>query len=201
MVFQVQPSSKRKATIGYRKKKGVSYQNHQEAMANIEVVVAPEADAPGPDPADDPAAEAACPPPKKRKDANWRVNRAVLSANKATAKAVAQRDAVMEENDINRGKIVEANARLKVVEHERYQERKANQAIAMKLEEEHKYALSKVVEKFYEDIQEAYNMADVETSKRLAKEERCIHLRMRMLESCRRRGTSIVASFTTRLKS
>ena len=52
----------------------------------------------------------------------------------------------MEENATKWGKVLEANARLKAVEHKQFQEQKANHANAIKMEEEHKYALSKLVE-------------------------------------------------------
>ena len=60
MMFQVQTSRKRKASIGRKKKQDNSYKNYEEVMANIEVLVVPEEETD-----DEATADTACQPPKK----------------------------------------------------------------------------------------------------------------------------------------
>ena len=71
----------------------------QRSRSQHEVVVTPEEEATSLDPDDEPVTNPACPPPKKQKDENCQTSRAIQSAKKASAKAIAQRDAVMEGNN------------------------------------------------------------------------------------------------------
>jgi len=110
MVFKVQPSNKgRKKSIGRRMKQGSSFAAHQEALATIQLDtrVTPL-----------PTAASSTSASKNRKDANWRSNRADKSAKRATAKAIAERDAGREDNILTKGKLNTAISRVKQVEHE-----------------------------------------------------------------------------------
>ena len=64
MVFQVQPSGKKKKIIGRRQRRA-SYQNYQQAFANTD-----ETPGTAPNQAEEPAADPTPPLPKKRKDDN-----------------------------------------------------------------------------------------------------------------------------------
>ena len=117
MVFPVQPSKKKKTTIGRRQKQGNSRAAHQNALdaAVADGVTENELDSrvtPLPTAASSTSAS------KNRKDANWRSNRAVKSAKRATAKAIAERDAGREDNILTKGKLNTAISRVKQVEHE-----------------------------------------------------------------------------------
>ena len=96
------------------------------------------------------------------------------SAKKSQQKAVAQRDFVMETNTIIQGKLDEAAGKVKALERERFFERKASRAVAIKTAEEHKFAISELSGGFDEDIQAAYAFADAESSRCLEEEERRI---------------------------
>ena len=106
----------------------------------------------------------------KRADGNWRSNRALKSAKRAAAKAIAERNAVRVDIATSKSKLKEENVRVKQVEHEQYLDKKANRVHALKTEEEHKLDLDQVSDKFYEELEAAKEAAGVETHKRLAKE-------------------------------
>ena len=175
MVFHGgQPSGKKKAIIGRRQKQGNTFRVYQQAILNAEAVAAPEDEADHPNPAVEPMEGPPLPPSNKRKDDNWRTSRAVKSAKKSQQKAVAQRDFVMETNTIIQGKLDEAAGKVKALERERFFERKASRAVAIKTAEEHKFAISELSGGFDEDIQAAYALADAESSRCLEEEERRI---------------------------
>jgi len=175
MVFQSQPSNKGKKKSLYRRKQGSTYAAHAAALdADREQP---------PDTANEAVGDAIPPsaPSNQRNDSNWRSNRALKSAKRATAKAIAERDAVRVERDAVRvyiattkSKVQEANACVKQVEHGQYLDRKANRAHALKTEEEHKLDLDQVSDKFYEELEAAEEATGVETGKRLAEEARRI---------------------------
>ena len=64
-------------------------------------------------------------PPKKRKDDNWRVSRAVKSAQRKANKAIAARDVAREACADSKAKLQVADNRVKQVEHEQYLDKKA----------------------------------------------------------------------------
>ena len=109
-----------------------------------------------------------------RKDDNWRSNRAAKSAKRATAKAIAEMNAVRVDIAATKSKLQAANARVKQAEHEQYWDKKASRVHALKTEEEHKLALDQLSAKFYEEVEAAEEVAGVETAKRLAEEARRI---------------------------
>ena len=175
MVFHGgQPSGKKKAIIGRRQKQGNTFRVYQQAILNAEAVAAPEDEADHPNTAVEPMEGPPLPPSNKRKDDNWRTSRAVKSAKKSQQKAVAQRNFVMETNTIIQGKLDEAAGKVKALERERFFERKASRAVAIKTAEEHKFAISELSGGFDEDIQAAYALADAESSRCLEEEERRI---------------------------
>ena len=92
----------------------------------------------------------------------------------ATAKAIAERDAGREDNILTKGKLNTAISRVKQVEHEQYVDRKAIRTNALKTEEDHKFALSELSNKFYEELEGALEDVEMETSKRLVEEARHI---------------------------
>jgi len=144
MAFPVQPSKKGKKKIGYRRK-----QSSMPAMAanpvprDQGVVVNPVAEA------------SSHPAPKKRKDDNWRSRRAVKSAQNKASKAIAARDKAQEESKVSKGKVRDATARVKEVDHELYLHKKANRENSVKVEAEHNLAMKNLTEKFYVDLEEA----------------------------------------------
>ena len=176
MVFHGgQPSGKKKkCTISYKNKQGSSFRAYQEVASNTVAVAAMEEEAADPNPAVEPMDGPPRPPSNKRKDDNWRTSRAVKSAKKAQQKAVAQRDFAMESYTIIQGKLDEAVGKVKASERERFIEKKASRAVAIKTAEEHKVAITALEDRFYDDIQEAYALADAETSRCLEEEERRI---------------------------
>ena len=94
MVFQIQPSNKgRKKALSRRRKQGSTFAAHRDALDA-------DPDQP-PDTANDPTAASSHPASQNRKDNNWRSNRAVKAAKRATAKAIAERDAGREDNIIS----------------------------------------------------------------------------------------------------
>ena len=111
---------------------------------------------------------------QNRKGNNWRSNRAVKAAKRATAKAIAERDATLEENTTTKCKLNDALSQVKEVKHEQYLERKTSRHSSFKTEEEHKFALSELTDKFYEDLGAAHAEVEIETSKRLVEEALCI---------------------------
>ena len=63
---------------------------------------------------------------------------------------------------------------MKALERERFIERKASRAVAIKTAEEHKLAISELSEGFYDNIQAAYALANAESLRCLEEEERSI---------------------------
>ena len=164
MAFPVQPSKKGKKKIGYRRK-----QSSMPAMAanpvprDQGVVVNPVAEA------------SSHPAPKKRKDDNWRSRRAVKSAQNKASKAIAARDKAQEESKVSKGKVRDATARVKEVDHELYLHKKANRENSVKVEAEHNLAMKNLTEKFNVDLEEAYAETESATAKRLEEEARRIN--------------------------
>ena len=109
--------------------------------------------------------------PKKRKDDNWRSRRAVKSAQNKASKAIAARDKAQEESKVLKGKVWDATARVKEVDHELYLHKKANLENSVKVEAEHNLAMKNLTEKFYVDLEAAYAETESETAKRLEEEE------------------------------
>jgi len=142
MVFQVQPSNKRNKSIGRRQKQGLTFAAHRDALVAATSEGDPEEP---PETANGAAGDALTPSASSNKtaDGNWRSNRALKSAKKADAKAIAE------------SKLKEANSRVKQVEHEQYLDKKANRAHALKTEEEHTLALDKLSAQFYEELEAA----------------------------------------------
>ena len=166
MVFTVQPSKKKKATIGYRHKKGGTYAAHQDSLAAGTVNPLP----PGVEPPDGVSAASSIPVPKKRKDNNWRVARAVKRAKNQAARAVAARDRAREEASASKSNTRAAKASVKEVEHQLYLEKKNSRATAIKTEEEHKVQVDALVEKFGTELECAHAETRLETNKRLQEE-------------------------------
>ena len=161
MVFPLQPSKKKKRSIGRRQKQGTSHAAYQSALG------AAVAQAQGVTENSHTPLHSAT---QNRKDDNWRSNRAVKAAKRATAKAIAERDATLEKNTITKCKLNDALSQVKKVKHEHYLERKTVRYNNFKTEEEHKFALSELTNKFYEDLDAAHAEVNIETSKRLAEE-------------------------------
>lgn len=173
MVFQVQPSNKRKKSIGRRHKQGLTFAAHQDALHAATSEGDPEE---LPDTANEAVGDAIprSASSKARKDDNWRSNRSVKSAKRAAAKAIAERNAVRVDIATTRVKLQHATACVKQVEHEQYLDRKASRVHALKTEEEHKLALDQLSQKYYQELEAAEEAAGVQTAKRLAEEARRI---------------------------
>jgi len=166
MVFTVQPSKKRKKTIGRKQKNGRSYAAYQASVAATTVNPVP----PGIEASDSVPAASSRPAPKKRKDDNWRVTRAVKSAKNQAVKAVAARDRAREETIASESKARAAEASVKEIEHQLYLEKKHSRATAIKTEEDHKVKITALMEKFYNDLESAHAETELETNKRLQEE-------------------------------
>jgi hypothetical protein len=161
MVFKVQPSNKgRKKGVGRRMKQGSSFAAHQQALADIPANAEGELD-----PSDDDTGDAL--PPVSRKDNSWRSNRAVKSAKRATAKAIAERDLVIEDHAKTKNVLNQATDRLHQVQHERYVDKKASRVISLKTEEDHMLAILELHDKYQGELQVAHKEVGVETAKRL----------------------------------
>jgi hypothetical protein len=176
MVFHKRPTNKKKKTIGRRHKKGTSYDAHLTALAaaDLTALAAAAADGVAEDELDPAPAASSKSTPKRRKDDNWRSNRAVKSAKRAATKAIAERDIARVDHTSTNGKLHDALSRVKQVEHEQYMDRKAIRVDALKAEEEHKLALDDLADKFYEELDAAHDEVRIETSKRLSEEARRI---------------------------
>jgi hypothetical protein len=174
MAFPVQPSKKRKKIIGRRQKNGNSYAAYRTTFEDTALNGAPQ-DVPNPaagEAAAEPAADISSgSDPKKRKDDNWRVSRAVKSATRKIAKAVSERNAAQEDSTRLKNKLRVADARVKQVEHEQYLGKKAARTQAIETEEEHKFAVSELMERYCNEIEEAQASVEIETAKRIAEEE------------------------------
>ena len=105
------------------------------------------------------------PPPKKRKDDNWRVSRAVKSAQRKADKAVAARDVAREACVDSEAKLRVADDRVKQVEHEQYLDKKAHRVNAINTAEEHQHHVSELMEKFYDELESAHAETESETKK------------------------------------
>jgi len=149
MVFHVQPSKKGKKKIGYRRKNSSNRSSTPAMAANPApqdqgVVVNPVTEAPSRT------------APKKRKDDNWISHRAVKSAQNKASKAIAARYKAQEESKVLKGKVQDATAHVKEVDHKLYLHKKANRENSSKVEAEHKLAMKKLTERFYVDLEAAY---------------------------------------------
>ena len=166
MAFPVQPSTKKKKRIlSRRRKSGDSYANYQRERLTT---VLPDANQ---------AVEDATPPSASsntRKDDNWRSNRAVKSAKRETAKAIAELNTVKVDIATTKSQLQAANGRVKQVEHEQYLGKKESRVHALKTEEEHQFSFDQLSAKFYEELEAANKVAAVETTKRLAEEAKRI---------------------------
>ena len=168
MVFHTKPSNKRKRQFAVHQRRN-SYRVYQTSIANnenSETVLEDPVDTPEVPPPANPRV-----PSKPRSDDNWRTNRAVQSAKRAAAKATAERDAVADDAAKTLEKLTQAKARVKEVEHQQFMERKDARTTAIKTEEEHKFALSELTEKYFSQIEQAQASVDVETTKRITEEE------------------------------
>ena len=114
MVFQVQPSGKKKKIIGRRQRRA-SYQNYQQAIANTN-----ETPGTAPNQAEEPAADPTPPLPKKRKDDNWKTARAVKSAKAALARETTKSEARVQESVASNAKLKEIEERVKQLEHSNF---------------------------------------------------------------------------------
>ena len=169
MVFQVQPSGKKKKILGRRQRRS-SYQNYQQAIANTDEAAAHQ---PGtaPNQAEEPAADPIPPLPKKRKDDNWREARAVKSAKAALTRETTKSEARLQESAASQAKLKQTEERVKELQRSNFLEKKFSRAQAIKTEEEHKIALTELNDKFVEDLDNVYGVAAAETMERIAEEE------------------------------
>ena len=177
MVFKVQPSNKgRKKRIGRRMKQGSSFAAHQEALAAIQANEDGEVDPADDDTGDDDTGDILPPvvSTKQRKDDSWRSNRAVKSAKRAAAKALAKRDLAIEDHVTIKQRLDQASAHVLRVQHEQYVEKKASRVISLKTEEDHRLAISVLHDKHHGDLQVAHEEVGAEIAKRLLEEGRRI---------------------------
>eukprot|EP00571_Detonula_confervacea_P016331 CAMPEP_0172299184 /NCGR_PEP_ID=MMETSP1058-20130122/1550_1 /TAXON_ID=83371 /ORGANISM="Detonula confervacea, Strain CCMP 353" /LENGTH=115 /DNA_ID=CAMNT_0013008543 /DNA_START=483 /DNA_END=827 /DNA_ORIENTATION=- len=111
MAFPVQPSKKRKKNFGRRRKIGSSYASHQASLAAMASNPAEQDLEAAVETVSDASSHSA---PKKRKDDNWRVSRAVKSAQNQAAKALSARDLAREEDLASKAEVRVAEAILRL---------------------------------------------------------------------------------------